>query len=162
MSAPHPVARPLSVTPILTRALRYGVIVAVAVAVVAGAVGVLVAGVPGLIGGLVGAVIAGVFLGLTAISMLVGGRLARGDGTSPVFYGVVLASLVVKLIVFLVLALLLRGQHWLDPGVFAFSAIAATLGSLIADLVAFARARVPYVDVPLPGDDATKGGDGGR
>lgn len=163
MSEPGPAARPpaprpLSVAPILTRALRYGTIVAVAVAVVAGLAGVLLAGVPGLIGGLLGAVIAGVFLGLTAISMLVGGRLARGDGTNPVFYAVVLASLVLKLIVFVVGALLLRGQHWLSPGVFAFSAIAAVLGSLVADLVAFARARVPYVDVPLPGDEPRDGG----
>ena len=144
----------MSVAPILTRALLYGGIVAVAVAVVAGLVGLLVAGVPGLVGGLVGAVLAAVFLGLTAISMLVGGRLAKGDGTSPVFYGVVLGALILKLIVFLVFALSLRGQTWLSPGVFAFSAIAAVIGSLIGDSVAYARARVPYAsDVKLPGDD---------
>lgn len=153
MSTSDPGARPLSVTPILTRALRYGAIWAVAVAVVAGIIGRLVAGVPGLIGGLGGAIIAGVFLALTAVSMLVGGRLARGDGTSPVFYGTVLGALVLKLVVFLIAVLLLRGQHWMSPGVFAFSAIAAVLGSLVADLVAFARSRVPYVsDVRLPGD----------
>lgn len=146
-------ARPMTVTPILTRALRYGAIWAVAVAVVAGLIGLLVAGVPGLIGGLAGAIIAGVFLALTAISMLAGGRLAHGDGTSPVFYGTVLGALVLKLVVFLIAVLLLRGQHWMSPGVFAFSAIAAVLGSLVADLVAFARARVPYAsDVRLPGD----------
>jgi hypothetical protein len=145
----------LTVTPILTRALRYGAIVVLVVAIVAGVIGVLVAGVPGLIGGLVGAVMAGVFLALTALSMLLGGRLARGDGTSPVFYGTVLASLVLKLIVFLVVVLLLRGQPWLSPGVFAFSAIAAVAGSLVGDLVAFARARVPYAsDVRLPGEQA--------
>jgi drug/metabolite transporter (DMT)-like permease len=144
----------MSVTPILTRALRYGIIVAIAVGVVAGVIGVLVAGVPGLVSGLLGAALAAVFLGLTAVSMLVGGRLAKGDGTNPVFYGVVLGALVLKLIVFLVLALSLRGQTWLSPGVFAFSAIAAVLGSLIGDMVAYARARVPYAsDVRLPGDD---------
>jgi len=145
--------RPLGVTPILTRSLRYGAIWAVAVAVVAGLIGLLVAGVPGLVGGLVGAILAGVFLALTALSMLLGGRLAHGDGTSPVFYGTVLGSLVLKLIVFLVVVLLLRSQPWIAPGVFAFSAIAAVLGSLVADLLAFARARVPYVDVTLPGDE---------
>jgi hypothetical protein len=143
----------VSVAPILTRALRYGAIWAVIVAVVAGGIGLLVAGAPGLVGGLLGAALAAVFLGLTAISMLIGGRLSKGDGTSPVFYGVVLVSLIVKLILFLVLALTLRSAHWMSPGVFAFSAIAAVLGSLIGDMVAYARARVPYVsDVKLPED----------
>jgi hypothetical protein len=144
----------MSVTPILTRALRYGAIVAVAVAVVAGLVGWLVSGVTGLVGGLLGAAIAFVFLGLTAVSMLVGGRLTRNDGTNPVFYGVVLAALVLKLLVFVVAALLLRSAAWMNPTVFAIAAIVAVLGSLVGDLLAFARARVPYVsDVTLPGDE---------
>lgn len=144
----------MSVTPILTRALRYGAVVALAVAVVAAVAGWFVSGAPGLVGGLVGAVVAGVFLGLTAVSMLVGGRLARGDGTSPVFFGVVLAALILKLIVFVVLALALRGATWLDTRVFGVAVIAAVIGSLVADMVAYARARVPYVsDVALPGDD---------
>jgi hypothetical protein len=161
MSPERPAAgRPLSVSPILTRSLRYGAIWAVAVAVVAGLIGLLVAGVPGLVGGLVGAIMAGVFLALTALSMLLGGRLARGDGTSPVFFGTVLAALILKLIVFLVVVLLLRTQPWMSSGVFAFAAIAAVLGSLVADLLAFARSRVPYVsDVTLPGE--TTSGDAG-
>jgi hypothetical protein len=51
----------------------------------------------------------------------------------------------------------LRGQTWLDLGVFAFTTIAAVIGSLIADGIALARTRVPYVgDVRLPGDQAPK------
>ena len=144
----------MSVTPILTRALRYGAIVAIAVAVVAGLLGLLLAGVPGLVGGLVGALLAAVFLGLTAISMLVAGRVTKGDGASPLFFGIVLFALLLKLVLFVVAALLLRGQTWLSPGVFGVAAIVAVLGSLVADVVAFLRARVPYVsDVRLPGDD---------
>lgn len=144
----------MSVTPILTRALRYGAFVAVAVAVLAGLLGWLLSGIPGLIGGLLGAAIAFVFLGLTAVSMLVGGRVTHNDGTNPVFYGVVLATLVLKLLVFVVAALLLRSATWMNPTVFAIAAIVAVLGSLIGDLLAFARARVPYVsDVTLPGDE---------
>jgi hypothetical protein len=145
----------VSVTPILVRSLRYGAIVAVAVAVVAGVVGWLVSGVPGLVGGLGGAVVAAVFLALNAGSMLLGGRLAKGDGTSPAFFGAVLGVLIVKLVVFVVLMVALRGQTWLDPVVFAIAIIAAVIGSLAADILAYARARVPYVsDVRLPGDDA--------
>jgi hypothetical protein len=144
----------MTVTPILTRALRYGAFVAAAVAVVGGLIGFLVSGIPGLVGALVGAGLSAVFLGLTAISILVGGRAARGDGTSPVFFAVVLGVLGLKLVLFLVFALWLRGQTFLDPRVFAFTAIVAVIGSLVGDLLAFSRARVPYVsDAKLPGED---------
>ena len=142
----------MSVTPILTRALRYGGILALAVAVVAGAVGLIVAGVPGLVGGLLGAALAAVFLGLTASSMLLAGRVTKGDTTSPVFFGIVLGVWLLKLVLFVVAAIVLRGQHWLDPYVFFAAVIAAVIGSLITDVVAFQRARVPYVsDIELPG-----------
>ncbi|MCU1552143.1 MAG: hypothetical protein JWR36_2703 [Glaciihabitans sp.] len=142
----------MSVTPILTRALRYGGILALAVAVVAGAVGLIVAGVPGLVGGLLGAALAAVFLGLTAGSMLLAGRVTKGDTTSPVFFGIVLGVWLLKLVLFVVAAIVLRGQHWLDPYVFFAAVIAAVIGSLITDVVAFQRARVPYVsDIEVPG-----------
>ncbi|MCU1417131.1 MAG: hypothetical protein JWP32_1305 [Schumannella sp.] len=147
----------MTVTPILTRSLKYGGIVSAVVAVVAGLIGYLVSGVPGLLGALVGAGLSAVFLGLTAVSMLVGGRAARGDGTSPVFFGVVLGAFGLKLVLFVLFALWLRTQPWMDARVFAFTAIAAVVGSLIGDLVAFARARVPYVsDVRLPGEPDSK------
>ncbi|MEP6842744.1 MAG: hypothetical protein ABJA11_04435 [Pseudolysinimonas sp.] len=143
----------MSVTPILTRALRYGGILALAVAVVAGSIGLLVAGVPGLLGGLFGAVLAAVFLGLTAGSMLFAGWVAKGDTTGPTFFGIVLGVWFLKLLVFVVAAILLGRLEWVDPYVFFFSVIAAVIGSLVADIVAFLRARVPYVsDVVLPGE----------
>jgi hypothetical protein len=147
----------VSVTPILTKALAYGGVVAVGVALVGTVVGWLVSGTPGVLGALVGAGVAAVFLGLTAVSMLLAGRVSRGDGTSPVYFGVVLGALGVKMVLFLVLALALRGQPWMDPRVFAGTVIAAVLLSLVADLVAFSRARVPYVsDVELPGESTPK------
>lgn len=143
----------MTVTPILTRALRYGAILALAVAVVAGTIGLLVAGVPGLLGGLFGAVLSAVFLGLTAASMLFAGRVAHGDTTGPTFFGIVLGVWVLKLVVFVVAAIVLGRLAWVDPYVFFFSVIAAVVGSLAADIVAFFRARVPYVsDVVLPGE----------
>jgi hypothetical protein len=133
--------------------LRYGGLLALAVAIVAGTIGLLVAGVPGLLGGLFGALLAAVYLGLTAGSMLVAGRVAKGDGTSPVFFGIVMGVWLLKLVVFVVAAILLGRVHWVDPYVFFFSVIAAVIGSLVADVVAFVRARVPYVsDVTLPGE----------
>ena len=89
--------------------------------------------------------------------VLAGGKAAKGDGTSPVFFGVVLGFLGVKLVLFLVFVLWLRTQDWMDTRVFAFTAIAAVIGSLVTDLLAFARARVPYVsDVSLPGEESPK------
>jgi hypothetical protein len=147
----------VSVTPILTKSLLYGGIVAAVVAVVAGTIGQLVSGTPGLVGGLVGAGLSAVFLGLTAVSMLIAGRASRGDGTSVVYFAVVLGALGLKFVLFIVVALWLRGQTWIDPRVFAVAAIIAVLGSLVGDLVAFARARVPYVsDVQLPGEPEPK------
>jgi hypothetical protein len=149
----------MSVTPILTRALRYGALLALAVAVVAGVIGLLVAGVPGLLGGLFGALLAAVFLGITACSMLFAGWVAKGDSTSPTFFGIVLGVWVLKLVVFVVAAIVLGRVHWVDPYVFFFSVIAAVIGSLLADILAFLRARVPYVsDVALPGETPRSSG----
>lgn len=141
----------MSVTPLLTRSLRYGAIVAVAVAILGGGIGWLLAAGPGLAGGLLGAALAAVFLGLTAVSILVAGRVANGDLTSPGFFGILMGVWMLKLVLFFVLALWLRGQDWIDPGAFGFTAIGAVLGLLVGDVVAFQRSRVP-LDVALPGD----------
>jgi drug/metabolite transporter (DMT)-like permease len=143
----------MSVTPILTRALRYGGIWALVVAIAAGLIGLAVTGVPGLIGGLLGAALAAVLLALTAGSMLFAGRVTKGDLTSPLFFGIVLGVWFLKLVVFLVATIFLRGEPWLTPAVFGFAVIAAVIGSLVTDVVAYTRARVPYVsDVTLPGE----------
>ena len=143
----------MTVAPILYRALRDGAIFSAVVALVAGIVGLLAAGVPGLIGGLLGAALSFIYLGLTAVSFLVAGRVTRNDQTSPVFYGIVLGVWLLKLVLFVVFAIWLRGQTWLDPVVFFVTVIVAVIGSLILDVVAVQRTRVPYVsDVELPGE----------
>jgi hypothetical protein len=153
----------MSIAPVLNRALRDGGIFAGAVAVVGGLVGYLVAGVPGLVGGLLGAVISAVFLGLTAASMLVAGKVTGGDLGSPTFFGIVLGTWLLKLVVFVVLAIWLRSQSWLDPRVFFVTVIVAVIGSLLIDVLAFMRTRVPYVsDVQLPGDSARPDAPGDR
>ena len=142
-----------SAAPVLTLALRYGAVITAIVAIGGGVIAWLSGGVLGLIGALVGAALAAVFLGLTTVSMLIAGRVTRGDSTNPVFFAIVLGALGVKFLLFLVFAIWLRGQSWLDPGAFAFTAIAAVVGSLAGDVMAFLRARVPYVsDVRLPGE----------
>jgi len=143
--------------PVLRLALRYGAIFAAAVAVVAGSLGFVLAGAPGLIGGLLGAALAAIFLGLTAVSMLIAGRAAHGDSTHPVFFGIVVGVWLVKLVVFIVAEVLLRGQPWFDPRVFFGAVVVVVIGSLALDAVALSRARVPYVsDVSLPGENGSE------
>jgi hypothetical protein len=147
----------VTLAPVLRLALSYGAILAAAVAVAAGSIGFLVSGVHGLIGGLLGAALAAVFLGLTAVSMLIAGRAAHGDSTHPVFFGIVVGVWLLKLIVFVVAEVLLRGQPWFDPRVFFGAVVVVVVGSLVLDAVALSRARVPYVsDVSLPGDKGSK------
>lgn len=145
----------MTVAHLMTRALRYGAIVAVAVAVIAGTIGWFTSGLTGLLGGLFGAALSAVFLGLTAVSILVAGRVTRGDATNPVFFAIVLGVWVLKFVVFVVAAILIRAWDAVDPVVFFWAVIAAVVGTLGGDVVAMARTRVPYVsDVQLPGDPA--------
>lgn len=138
--------------PILTTSLRWGGVLALVVAVLASAIGVLVAGLPGLWAALLATGLGAVFLGLTAASMILASRLTPNDPTSPVYFGIVLGVFGLKLIVFLVLAIWLRTQTWLDPFVFLGTVVVLVLGSLVVDALAFQRSRVPYADVRLPGD----------
>ena len=131
--------------------LKWPAIVIAALAVGGAVVGYLVSGVPGMVSGLLGAAMWLVFLALTAISIQVAIRATKDDPGSPVFFAIVLGSWVLKLVLFVVLSIWLRSQPWLDPTVFFVTVIIAVVGSLVFDVIAFQRARVPYVgDVELP------------
>ena len=120
-------------------------------AVVGAVIGYLIAGPTGLASALVGVLLAGLFLGMTALIILIAGRLPPGPAQIPTFVGIVLGGWVVKLVVFIVALLLLRGQPWIEPFIFFFSVLVSVIASLVVDLVVMARARVPYVgDVDLP------------
>jgi hypothetical protein len=55
--------------------------------------------------------------------------------------------------VFIVVLVLLRNQPFIEPLVMLVAIIAAVIGSLVVDVIAYVGARVPYVgDVALPGD----------
>lgn len=138
----------MSVAPILHRALLLGGLLALGVGVVGAIVGWSRAGWPGVAAALVGAATAAVFLGLTAVSILVAARVTAKDPGSPRFFGIVVGALVLKFPVFIVLAIWLRGQPWLDPMTFFGTVVVATMGSLVVDAVAFQTTRVPYVSDP--------------
>lgn len=138
---------------VLGLALRYGAILTGVVAVLGSVVGVVVAGVAGLMSVLVGAVLAAAFMGLTAGSILVAERVSRGRPTHGLYFGIIIGTWAVKLVVFAVVAFLVREQPWMQPYLFFATVLVVVVGSLVADAVAMQRARVPYVgDIALPGD----------
>jgi hypothetical protein len=139
-------------TVVLMRALRYGIILTIAVIVIGSIVGYLVGGVLGLVSALLGAGVTAVFMGVTALSFVVAARVAKLPEGIVVYYGIILGTFVLKFVIFLVLVISLRGAHWLNPTIFGFTTIAAVLGTLVVDALALGRGRVPYVDVALPGE----------
>ena len=145
MTAP---SRPSS-NAVMRRALVGGGLLAIAVAVVGGPIGFAVAGGPGLLGALLGALMAFVFLGATAGSILLANRSAGSEGYPAVFFGIVMGSFVLKLVVFLVLAVVLRDQTWLDAKVLFTTLVIGIIGSLVVDVLVVSRTRVPAVsDLP--------------
>lgn len=138
------------------RSLRYGAIVTLVIATVGSVIGYLVSGVPGVLSALMGALLAAVFMGLTAVSMLVAWRVTRGSAADLRFFGIVVGAWIAKLLVFVGVAIWLRWQSWLDPMVFFVASLAAVIGFLVVDIVALQTSRIPYVDVSLPGDEADR------
>ncbi|QYH36554.1 hypothetical protein [Salinibacterium sp. M195] len=139
---------------ILGRAIAYGAILTVGIAVVGSIVGYLVDGVPGLISGLIGAGLTALFMALTAGSVVIASRATNGDSSSTLFFGIVLGAWLLKFIAFIAILVVLQGQPFLNAYVFFFSVLAAVIGSLVVDVLAFVRARESYVPgVQLPGED---------
>jgi hypothetical protein len=149
--APRP-AQPTS-TPVLKDVLKYGLILALGIAVVGALLGGIFAGWIGVTSALIGTVIAAVFLSITALSILIANRFIGSDLFVGLFFGIVLGGWIVKFVLFLVLAILLRDQPWINPVVLFLSLIAGVIGSLVVDMIVVFRSRVPYAsDVTLPGE----------
>jgi hypothetical protein len=148
----RPPAQPTS-TPVLRDVLKYGLILAGAIAIIGMLLGGLFAGWIGVTSALIGTVMAAVFLSITALSILIANRFIGSDLFVGLFFGIVLGGWIVKFVLFLVLAILLRDQPWINPVVLFLSLIAGVIGSLVVDMIVVFRSRVPYVsDVTLPGE----------
>lgn len=135
---------------VLTRALVFGGVLTVGLALVGALVGYLVAGRSGLISALLGTSLTAVFMGFSTLSVFAADRISKRRGTNSGYFGIVLGMSLLKFPVFIAVLVLVRGQQWLNPYVFFFALVAAVIGSLITDIVALAGARVPYVgDIDL-------------
>ena len=154
---------PVSSTPILRSTLIWSGIVAAVLAAVAAGIGYAVAGSNGMWSGLVGVLAAVAFLAITAGSILFANRWFGDPIYVQLFFAIVLGGWLLKLGIFVVVMLVLRGQPWIEPMVFFFSLIAGVLMSLIIDVIVMLRMRIPNVsDIELPTrnpeDDAEEGG----
>lgn len=135
--------------PMLLRGVRWGIIATVAAMIVFAVIGYLVSESRGLVGGLIGAAIGGAMLLATVGSIAFGNRFVRSPMYLQIFMGIVLGAWVLKLVGFVVAALLLRDQPWLDPTILFISLVATVLVSIVLDVIIVAKARVPY-GVELP------------
>lgn len=146
-------ASPVSSTPVLRTTLRWSGLVACLLIVIGAAVGFLVSGPNGLWSALSGVLVAAVFLGITSASILIANRWFGGDLYVPIFFGIVLGGWLLKIVLFVVAMLVLRGQPWIVPVVFFVALVVSVLASLVVDVVVLARMRLPHVsDTSLPSD----------
>lgn len=139
-------------TPVLRAALTYGLLLALGIAVVGMVLGGVFAGWVGVTSALIGTAMAAVFLSITALSILIANRFIGSDLFVGLFFGIVLGGWILKFVLFIVLALVLRDQPWINPVVLFLSLIAGVIGSLVLDVIVVSRSRIPYVsDARLPG-----------
>ncbi|WP_067198638.1 hypothetical protein [Microbacterium sp. XT11] len=144
---------PVSSTPILRRTLIWSGVAAAVLAVVAGGIGFLVAQGSGLISGLLGVVLAALFLAITGLSILIANRWYGDPLYVQLFFAIVLGGWLLKLGVFVVVMIVLRGQPWIEPMVFFLSIVAGVLMSLVIDVLVLMRMRLPHVsDTSLPAE----------
>ena len=139
MSNPQP-----SSVPILKRSLLYGFLYAAAIAVVGGGIAWLTVGPLGALSVVIGAVMAAVFLGITAASILVA---IKYDIVA--FFAIVLGAWLLKFVLFLGLAIVLRDQPFIDLTSLFLALIAGVIGSLVVDVVVVMKTRMPYISDPI-------------
>lgn len=134
--------------PVLMRAVKWGLIATVSLIAIFALIGWLVSGSTGLIGGVIGAAIGGLLCLMTAGSIVIANRFVEYDFYVALFFGIVLGGWILKFVAFIIAALLLRDQPWLNPTVLFFGVIAGVIVSLIIDAVVMMKTRMPYVSDP--------------
>lgn len=148
-------ARPnISSTPILRATLVWGGITMIVLAAIYGGIGMAMYGTAGLWSGVSGILLAGLFLSFTAISILIANRWFGDDLYVPIFFGIVLGGWLLKLVLFVVVLFIIKGEDWVQPQIFFLSVVTAVVVSLVIDAVTMLRMRQPYAsDVVLPQTD---------
>lgn len=137
--------RTLSPSQVMQRAMLWNFVAAGVVGVLGAVVGGLLAGWMGAISGLIGGAIVEALTAITATSVRIAAQRVSGPEHAVVFIALVMGGWLLKLVVFLVLALTLRGQPWIQPTVLFLTVIVAIVVSLVIEVLIVARSRVLYV-----------------
>lgn len=144
---------PVSSNPILRRTLIWSAVSMAVLAIVAGAIGLLVGGTEGLVSGLLGVVLAMLFLGITALSILIANRWFGDPLYVQLFFAIVLGGWLLKLGLFVLIMIVLSGQPWIEPMVFFLSIVTGVVATLVIDVIVITRMRLPHVsDASLPSE----------
>ncbi|MFC4243019.1 hypothetical protein ACFOYW_06515 [Gryllotalpicola reticulitermitis] len=133
----------LASSAVMRAAIKWDALIVLGIAVVAVVLGAVFAGGVGVVSALIGAAMGLAFLAITAASVLYANRFAGGELFAGIFFAIVLGGWIIKFIVFIVIATLLRHQPWVNDYVLFLSVIAAIIGSLVVDVVVVARSRIP-------------------
>jgi hypothetical protein len=125
---------------VFSKVLKLGAILIGTIAVLGGLIGFFAAGLPGLFGALAGAGIALLFVSLTALSVLVGGKLNLGG-----FYAVVLGGWLLKVVIFIAMIAILKRVEGLNGVALFATLVASVLGSLAVDGFVVTKSKIPAV-----------------
>ena len=125
---------------VFSKVLKLGAILIGTIAVLGGLIGFFAAGLPGLFGALAGAGIALLFVSLTALSVLVGGKLNLGG-----FYAVVLGGWLLKVVIFIAMIAILKRVEGLNGVALFATLVASVLGSLGVDGFVVTKSKIPAV-----------------
>lgn len=125
---------------VFSKVLKFGAILIAGIAVLGGSISFFAAGLPGLYGALIGSTIALVFVSLTALSVLFGGKLNLGG-----FYAVVLGGWLLKVVLFIAIIAILNRVDGLNRVAIFATLVASVLGSLAVDAFVVTKAKIPVV-----------------
>lgn len=133
---------------IVKRALVVSVLIIAALGIVAAVVAGITVG-PRAVGGvIVGALVALGYSAFTALSVIIG---TKREGTEMMV--IVLGGWMVKLVLFFVIIFVIKATNFVDLSWCFWALVCASIVGLLVDLFVLLKAREPYVDVLLPGDE---------
>lgn len=135
-------ARATTSTQVFKQVLVRGALLVGLIALVGGLVGLLTTGTTGLASALIGAALAFAFVALTALSVLVGGRMPLGG-----FFGIVLGTWLLKIVGFGLTVVWLKQVDFIHGPTLFFTLVASVLGTLTIDALVVLKSRVPTVNL---------------
>ena len=126
---------------VFTKVLKLGSLLILGIAALGSLIGYLSAGIPGLMGALVGSSLALIFVSLTALSVLFGGKLNLGG-----FYAIVLGGWLLKVVLFIAAISIISRIDGLNRIAIFVTLVASVLGSLAVDAYVALKSRIPVVN----------------